>query len=127
MVAHLLRRLAAAVHEDAERIGMGGHAPPSLSAASSVPAASMRKPPTTELFEAGDHLRPAVLEPGREDQRLAGLAFRLVDRLSRAPTRPGDLEQRAARRADIAGLEVVAVLLVRHVGETHAFQMRLEF
>ena len=38
-----------------------------------------------------------------------------------------DLEERAARRPDIAGLEVVAVLLVGDVGKTEPFEVRLQF
>ena len=40
--------------------------------------------------------------------------------------RPGDLEQRAAGRADIHRLEVVAVLLLGNVGEAHAFELGLQ-
>lgn len=76
-------------------------------------------------FEAGDQLLAAILEPWREDQSGADGVCWLVQRPS-SFNRPRDLEECATWRADIAGLEVVPILLVGNVGEAEAFDMRLQ-
>src|SRR5580704_13049407 len=77
------------------------------------------------LLEAGPQFVLTVLEPGRENQRLANRVGRLVagPALRRGP---GDLEQRAAGRADIARLEVVAIFLLGNVGEAQALNVRAQ-
>lgn len=76
-------------------------------------------------FEPCDEFLATVLEPRRKHQRRADRIGRLVPC---KPTLdgPGHLEQRPARRTNIAGLELVAVLLIGDIGEAETFDMGLE-